>query len=262
MTETYLIASDLHCGSPVGLLPPRQWQLRSANVVQSKVQRAIWTHWANLYKSVQDHKILTLIFNGDLVEGVHHASKQLTTLYMQEQEQIATDAVDRALQFAKWSSKTDKLYFVDGTAVHADESEERIASDFPSVEFCENRKTHPALMLNTPQGGLWVSHKGPGVGEGFNEGNSLRNKIKHIYVTCLKSGRKPPRFVIYSHRHVKCHVTVEMGDSVIDAWILPSFCAKSEFAYTVDPFGKTEIGGLVIDMDDNGFKWRWETRTL
>jgi hypothetical protein len=246
----------------VGLLPPRQWQLRSANVIQSKTQRKVWAQWKQLFESVKEHTSLTVVFNGDLVEGVHHASKQLTTLYMQEQEQIAIDAIDRALQYADWRISEDLLYFVDGTAVHADESEERIASDFDPVVFCENRRTHPALMLQTPQGGLWVAHKGPGVGEGLNEGNALRNKVKQIYVQCVKTGRKPPRFVVYSHRHIKCHVTVEIGDTVIDAWILPSFCAKSEFGYMVDPFGVTEVGGLVMDMDASAWKWRWDVKKI
>lgn len=261
--NTYLIASDLHCGSPVGLLPPKQWQLRSANVVQSPTQRKIWQQWKRFFSSVSGRENLTVIFNGDLVEGVHHSSKQLTTLYMQEQEQIAVDAIDRGLLYCNWGNNNkDELYFIDGTAVHADESEERVAMDFHSTPFCENRRTHPALMLETPQGGLWIAHKGPGVGEGLLEGNMLRNKVKQIYVQCLKSGRKVPRMVIYSHRHVKCHVQVEIGDHIVDAWILPSFCAKSEFGYIVDPFGSTEIGGLVIEMDGNALNWHWEVRRI
>lgn len=249
MEETILVCSDLHCGSPVGLMPPKQFQLRSANVTPTKQQRNIWKQFKAFF-DIEGPR--TVIFDGDLVEGVHHNNKQITTQYMQEQEQIAIEAIDRVLK------KDDRVYFVDGSAVHADESEERIARDFSAYPFAPpTRYTWPSLKYKTAIGELWVAHKGPGTGEGANEGNSLRNKVKQLMVEEIKFGRTPPRMVVFAHRHIKTHVQVDLGNYHADAWILPPFCAKSEFGFGVSPFSVTQVGGLVLRISDR-LEWEWK----
>ena len=213
-----------------------------------------------MFLSVKKHKELTVILDGDLTEGVHHDAREVITRYMQEQEAIAIDAIDQGLRLAKFK-KSDRLYFVDGSGVHADESEDRIAADLGGVPYHEMRTTWPALKLKTPMGEMWVAHKGPSVGEGNNEGNALYNKVRHFIVEELKFGRTPPRFVIFAHRHIKTHRVVELGNYRVDAWILPPNCAKSEYGFSVAPFTVTEVGGLVLNIEDK-LTWDWKVRNV
>ncbi|MCS7009023.1 MAG: hypothetical protein NZL93_03680, partial [Chthoniobacterales bacterium] len=76
------VLSDLHCGSEVGLMPPRG-RLRRGNDVShglNPFQRWLWRCFLDMVKNVRGElrgEKAVLILNGDLTEGVHHEREEI-----------------------------------------------------------------------------------------------------------------------------------------------------------------------------------------
>ena len=263
---TLALFSDIHGGSPVGLMRPIQWQLQTVNVTVNPLQRLIWKQFDEATAEVgkiRKRRRLVAVFDGDATEGNHHGSKQTITQYTKEHEAIAIDAIDHGLKNMKFG-KNDHFYMVAGTASHVEESEERIAADLKPVPFMpapEDRVTRwcwPILPLEVNGVFGLIVHHGPGPGKGALEGNPLRNAVRNMIVGRKMRGKRLPRFVVFAHRHAKQHIVYEHEDIVVDAFILPSFQGKTDWLYSVDPFAINNIGMLSIDIDvDGSFGWRW-----
>jgi hypothetical protein len=77
----------------------------------------------------------------------------------------------------------------------------------------------------------------------------------------IARGKEIPRFIVFGHRHAKQHIQWEFEDILVDAFILPSFQAKTDWFYSVDPFAYNNIGMLMIDIPADGvgrnLSWDW-----
>jgi hypothetical protein len=263
-TDTTLaLFSDIHSGSPLGLMRPKQWQLKNLNVTPSPLQRLIWQQYdeaAAEIGALRKGKRLISIFNGDASEGTdHHKNKQYITAYSKEEAAIAQDAIDHGLTTMR-HKKDDLFYMVSGTDSHVGEVEEMIAEDLPVKPYSEARNCWPFLPLKVNGVLLFIAHHGPTPGKGANVGNSLRNELRNIYIKRKIGGKEIPRFVIFGHYHSKTHVQYEYDGDVIDGFILPSFQAKTDYVYTIDPFSLTNIGMLSMNITAAGeSSWRWHT---
>ena len=264
--------SDIHGGSPVGLMRPIQWQLQGVTVAPNKLQRLIYRQYDDATKKVgraRRGKRLVTVFVGDATEGIHHKTRQIVTAYTKEHEDIALDAIDHGLTNMKFGKKDDRFYMIAGTESHVGESEERIAEDLQPVPYMpapEDRVTRwcwPMLPLEVNGVLGLIAHHGPGPGSGANEGNPLRNRLRNIFFTRIGHGMKPPRYVVFGHRHKKQHVQYEYDGHKVDGFILPSFQAKTDYVYSLDPFSIQNIGMLQVHISASGeFEWDWLTMKL
>lgn len=247
--------SDLHCNSPVGLIRPGQWQLRSGNFTPRKLQRLIWQQYAEVAErtaKLRKSRRLVIVFNGDLVEGYHHDSPEYISSYEQDQEEIAEDA----LEYLFKKTHPDAVYIVDGTPAHSGESESRIAKDLKQWNIVKNgsRWTWPVLYLDINGKLLYYAHEGPQGGDGPNAGNSLRNALRIIRYNCLDNGAPVPDFVVYSHYHSK----TDESFRGTQGFILASFQAKTSFTFRAVPHVFTNIGGHYILINaDGSTAWDW-----
>ena len=270
-----LIASfgDLHCGSPVGILPPGQWQLRSGNTKQNAGQRLTWRMFcddAHIIGEMRTNAKLIVVINGDIVEGVHHGNQQVTTSYISEHEAIATNAIDHVLKLMNFT-EGDALYFVRGTNSHVGESEERIARDFGAVPFrkdstSENkdgRYCHPSLKMIISGVRAWWAHKLAGVGKGANRENSMRNYMRNLRLECYAQGITPPDYLIGSHFHQRLYAVDAYRDHEMRGFVLPSYKLKDDYTFEgFAPFGLSDIGMHWIRIEDDGTsKWGWLKHT-
>jgi hypothetical protein len=263
--------SDLHCGSPMGLMPPKQWQLRGANVSPNKLQRLTWrvfTKHTKAIGAIRDDRRLIGVLNGDMVEGDHHQNKQVITTYIQEQEAIAIETIDRGVlsNMGFDADSGDMLYMVRGTNSHVGESEERIARDLGAApyipdsneETADGKYCHPALRLNINGVWIWVTHKIANVGKGANRGNALRNQARNFYFDALRQGIPPPDYLIGSHFHQRLHSPYAYGDHVVNAFVLPPYKGKDDYTFGISPFGLGDLGLLYIIIGaDGNHSWSW-----
>ena len=258
--------SDIHAGSPVGLMRPMEWQLQSVNVTPNALQRLIYGQFEDAAAKVGEarkKRRLITAFVGDAVEGLHHKSKQVISQHVKDHEDIAEDAIDNGLRLMQYGKDGDRFYMVAGTDSHVDESEERIAESLEPIPFMPAREKvtrwcWPVLPLEINGVYGLIAHYGPGPGRGANEGNGLRNMARDVIVGRVMRGLKPPRFIVYGHRHTKQHVQFEHSSHLCDAFILPSFQGKTDYVYSINPFAINDIGMLQINISAAGeFSWDW-----
>jgi len=235
---TLAFFSDIHGGSPVGIMRPMEWQLQSVTVTPNSLQKLIWAQYEDACMNIgiaRKNKRLVSVFVGDATEGLHHQNKQIISQNVKDHESIAQDAIDIGLRLMKFEKESDdRFYMVAGTVSHVGESEEQIAEDLSPVPFMPapngkvTRWCWPALSIKINGVYGLIAHHGPDPGKGANEGNALRNMVRDVVVGRVLRGLEPPRFVIYGHKHTKQHIQFEHSNYVCDGFILPSFQGKTD----------------------------------
>jgi hypothetical protein len=212
-----------------------------------------------------------VIFLGDLVEGVHHDQNEIFATTPEEQERVAITCIDEGLKLGGWK-KGDRTYFVKGTSpTHSGKgggSEKRIASDLsdygvvyripgtPANEYMDGTPVFDHLR-RTVHGHLIdaAHHTGGGSKRKWTEGNSLRMQIRSIYYDCLDRQVQPPRIWARAHIHRYVPVQEDFTHHTINAFTLPSWQLKTEYAHKVANNQKAaDIGMMILEVDKRNVK--------
>jgi len=243
--------SDFQSGSTTALFPDREWEGEHQfwkPTINQKMMHAHFLYCADLLRN-RGNSNLIIVNSGDAIDGNHHGTHQLITRIINEQVAIHEELMQEFMERCGFSlSNGDRLIYVRGTEVHTGEEEAKIAADL-GAEISD----HVELIINGYR--LWFIHDGASSGSGPNEGNSLRNKLRDIYYTCLDDSDPIPDLVAYAHVHVPVK-NIFMGHrKKIWGYINPSWQMKTRFAYKVAPVVKTKIGMTVVGiMDDWGIQ--------
>ena len=107
-----VIESDYHCGSQVGLVPPKHWQ----GGKRGEHQKELWNFRKKVLKSLQP--IDFLVVNGDCIDGKGEASggTELITTDRHKQAAWAAEAIDLV--------KANECGLIYGTAYHTGKTED------------------------------------------------------------------------------------------------------------------------------------------
>ena len=256
------VYNDLHAGSPVAPFPPRQWEMPEGNYLPTRLQIELYNHLKEASEEIgrrRKGKRLIIIKLGDMVEGLHHNSKQVSSTRRAVHEAISLELMDR---IDEWTGFTDGdlEFFVAGTESHVEESEERIARDRDAQAYIPPTESgrdgvYVFPVLNITINGIpcFFAHHGPATGEGANKGNGLRGRIKNMYLEYLEIGKVPPRLVVFADKHRKHYERVWRSDKVmIDAIISPAYQVKTEFVYKIRPEALSNVGCTCIEIKSNG----------
>jgi len=119
-----VVVSDLHCGSTVGLLPPKFMTLEGNEVGQNKIQKRLWDAWYDLWNdwvpwAVDGHEFAVVI-NGDLVEGLHHKTTEIVSPEFGDHVRAAQQALVPMTKLAP-----SKIFLTEGTECHTKEHRAR-----------------------------------------------------------------------------------------------------------------------------------------
>ncbi len=107
--------SDLHVGSAVGLSPERFPLDDSGYYSPSREQLWLLARWHEFWASVKAMKRgrqLTVVVNGDIVEGGHFPGSQLATASPETMEYVAGELLKPVRKMAA------KMFMIRGTPVH------------------------------------------------------------------------------------------------------------------------------------------------
>jgi len=266
--------SDSHSGSSLGLMPPKQFALKDGGFYDpTPIQKLIWKQWEygwNLIAEERKKSDLIVVHCGDLVEGIHHESTQIVSPRVDDHETISSICMDKAFRIVKMGAN-DKYYQISGTEEHAgngSSSEERVAKDLDHVvpqwtqkvfdeegEHINGRFTWNRLYREINGVVFDVSHHGGSVGQrAWTTENSLYNKIKSIYWSCLENNLPLPRYWIRGHNHQ--YIRAEYGGrrGIITGIMLPGFQARTGYCYkkiNYDP-KQADIGVVWIVVEKDG----------
>jgi hypothetical protein len=114
-----LVLSDTHIGSTVGLWPEGFVLQSGHDAPQSKFQQWLWECWLEMQQWAQnkvepgDH--LTLVFNGDIIEGVHHRTVEIMSPNPEDQIPAALDVFAPLVD----NLRPDKFLLIKGTECHS-----------------------------------------------------------------------------------------------------------------------------------------------
>jgi len=129
MSTVIAIASDLHCGSTIGLCPDTGIELDDGGWYESSdAQKWLWEEWEKHWdtvKSLARRNTLHLVLNGDLIDGDHHSTPQIASPLTGIHIRTAMECLGVPLAL-----KPKQIHVMRGTPVHVGrsaESEEGIA---------------------------------------------------------------------------------------------------------------------------------------
>lgn len=200
-----------------------------------------------------------IVFNADLIEGLHHHTIQLKVLSVDHMVLIANDIIETFLQEVGFSVKNgDELYFGSGTESHTGYKEVEIASNFKHL----GAKYYDELRLSKNGRDIWFAHQWVGVGKGHNEGNPIHNGLKSLYYDCLKEKRKMPDLVIGSHFHKAGLGSFSQQWKTYYGIITPSLQMKTRHGLKVSAFQRNDIGFVEFDLTANGLLKFYEPALL
>ena len=256
-----VVTSDHHIGSTIGLCPPEVYLDDGGEYKPTKLQTEAWKFWDKdfwpfVWSRAKSRKTI-LVFNGDLVDGDHHATNQIWTKSVFEQVRVATDI------FVKLTERADASYIVRGTAAHVQPSgtaEEAIAQKLKSTRVSGasvGARSIYHLMLNVYGVEMNIAHHGPSSGRRiWTYGNELRSYTRTIVLDALISRGKGenvvlPDVLIRSHVHHKIDEPCKDYGHACRSFITPAWQWKTEYAHgIVSHEDIADVGGLIVDIDD------------
>ncbi len=243
-----ICVGDEHSGSTTGLMPLEGVILKDGNpILPNPIQEEVARFWAEFWERRKKSKWPKAVVRmGDGIDSLHHGSTQVwgtSGLHLDTLTQLYTPV----RKMAKYA------FSVNGTPVHVgDEGEadyalaQRLLFDKVGGRYSNYhaRLTIAGVVFD-------VAHKGPSAGiYEQHRGNSLRNYAKSIIFTALRNHEVPPDVIVRAHVHRKAHETVHVEDWKTEAFITPSWQAKTEYAHHVTSVEHlADVGGLVLIVE-------------
>lgn len=249
--------NDEHSGSVVAPLLRKQWQFRDGNVYPNELQALLWDQYAEVAATIgklREGKRLIVIKLGDLIDGIHHETKELITHYIDHQQEIFTEHTDYALCAMRFDKEAgDKMYFVAGTPAHAGEAEEQLAGDFDCEPHSEARTVWPMLKIEINGRYCMFFHHGANMGKGAFKGNGLRARMNNLRYEYMDKGKKVPELLVTADKHEKGYeCLMRNGEIVMRGIVSPAWQVKTDFVYRIASEALPNVGGLTIEIKADG----------
>ena len=264
-----VISADKHSGSSLGLIRKSFGLHDGGTYNPSPLQKIIWKQYDECLDYVKaQRKISRLIWieNGDPCEGIHHQTTQLVSSRVDEHEEIAADILDYSFRKIGMT-KGDLAYMTAGTEEHGghgSQSENRISEDLDYFvpQYSEaaekpNRYTWDRLLLKVNGVLLDVAHHGGSAGKrAWTTENGMRSLVKSFYLQSLEDSTELPRYWVRSHLHQYVYSGMYSGKhGNIEGFVTPSFQMKTGYAYKIAGHQLSDIGLLVIVVEEDGRTW-------
>jgi hypothetical protein len=190
--------SDLHCGSDVGLLPPKVTleDGREIGHGTNPWQKWLWSAWTEAMRwvgEVAGKDGYDLLLNGDMIEGIHHRSDEVVAAKLIEHIAIAKECLGDVVKGAR------EVYATKGTECHT--------ADLESVLMaCLGRgKAHNFIQFDMNGVLVDARHHMPVTSRLHLEASALSVVMANNRSNAVRARHKPARIFIRGHRHVPGH---------------------------------------------------------
>ena len=244
-----VIMSDMHSASVHALFLPGAWQGKDTQVqTATHEQKRIRKHFEEFaaeIRKVRKGKQVRIIHNGDAIDGDHHHSGDVCTLNQKDQSDIHVKLMTEFQERIDYQ-RGDEIYYVKGTDVHVTTMENYIGEQMNAVPDGDFYCHYSLEIVSNGRKSLFVHH-GPSAGEGANEGNSIRNWLRNLYINKERDRKEPPDIVYTAHVHKPCYSTyvtrIKDEYKTIHGIITPSWQAKTKYAWEKVPMAVNKVGG-------------------
>lgn len=194
-----LVFSDTHVGSWCGLWPEGFVSQSGHELPQSKFQKWLWHCWKDAWSWVE-HTVgnddLTVVFNGDSVEGIHHKTIEVMSANPDDQY-IACEQVFRPV-----ANRASKLFVTKGTECHTKNHEVSLGHQLGAVP---NPQTGQAAWdyLQIEVNGCVCSfaHHTSATSRPYLEASQHSIALGVDSMESARNGRDVPSVICRGHRH-------------------------------------------------------------
>lgn len=197
--EVVAVLSDIHAGSTKGLFPPGFETLEGQKVEQNVFQVWLWECWlrANAFlEETLDGAPFALVLNGDLIEGVHHGTKEIISPEVAD-HRLAAVAILEPL-----AKKAEKLFVVRGTECHVNNHEVSIGKELGAVRNSETGiHAFDRLTIDVCGVRCVFRHHIPASVRRNLSATQLSIQLAEEQLEAANNGEKIPRVVACAHRH-------------------------------------------------------------
>ena len=249
------IVSDMHCGSTVALCPERITLDDGGEYVASKAQRWLWQCWADYWARVDTvrtaHRAeLYTVFNGDMVDGQHHATTQVLSGNPAAQAAVVDACLKPVLEL-----KPDRIWVTRGTDAHVGQSassEERIAGGLrkdkrPIVsEEKTGAASHWHAKMDIQGVRLDFAHHGRVGTRPWTKPNVTANLAAEIFYDHAANNEPHPHIAIRSHMHQLVDTYDLHPTRVIQT---PAFQLATSFIHRIAAGKIADVGGVIITIE-------------
>jgi len=268
-TINYLaVASDTHCGSQLGLCPPKGVLLDDGGTYRpSDLQKRVFAWWEEFWQWVQvqtDGEPFAVCCNGDAIEGQPHGSVSGISNNWEDQIRIAT---------AVWSPIVElchgRYYHVRGTEAHVGKSsqhEETLATRLGAKPNRVGQHARPELWIRIGGALVHLAHHIGTAGSLAYETSAVQKELEQMLVESARSNETPPSVIVRSHRHQYVETRKNSARGMMSACTTPGWQLKTPFAYKVAGARRTQpdFGGVLVcwhEEDQVAYVQNWQ-RTL
>jgi hypothetical protein len=200
LTKLAVIVSDLHCGSTVGLCPPGLTTADGNEIDPNAVQKWLWQSWERALAFVDatcGNDPYTLIINGDLIEGLHHGTKQVISPDVGDHIEAAKVALQPLC------IKADSIHLTIGTECHTQNVESGIGKALnASANPDTKRHAHDRLLIEFNGLLLSAQHHCSATSRQWLESGEYSRAMANERLSCVRSGWRVPDILCRAHRHV------------------------------------------------------------
>lgn len=246
-----VVVSDIHAGCKLALCPTEGVRLDEGGLYKPRgLQRKLWAMWQEFWDEwvpmVTHREPYAVCFNGDALDGVHHGSTTQISHNLADQARIAKHILQPVVDRCK-----GRYYHIRGTESHVGKSaaeEERLAEVLGAIPNGEGQYARYDLWKRVgPFLGHLLHHIGT-TGSQAYEATAVHKELVEEFVESARWDRKPPDFIVRSHRHrlIRTSIPTAKGDAF--AVVTPCWQGKTPFVWKI-PGGRLstpQFGGIVI----------------
>ena len=247
--HNYVVLSDLHVGSTVGLWPGRH-QIEGGGVYEAnEAQQWLGACWADCCERVRKLRPKpVVVLNGDAIQGVNYRDGQIIGATVGAQVRAAKTLLEPIADAAR------KLYVVRGTEWHdgkAAEDLETLARELGAEpDPASGQASRWELYLGPDEGPVmhFAHHVGMSSVPWYEATVPLRDTLLQLSELWRFYGARAPnmRMAVRSHRHRYIHVDAPPDIQVV---VTPSWQLKTAFSHKKASSMLPQIGWVLVQWD-------------
>lgn len=239
-----VVLSDIHAGSSKALLPPGFVTLEGMEVAQNAYQRWLWECWQRANAFIDEtvgNRPWALVLNGDLIEGIHHGTKEIISPEVADHRRAAMEIL-RPL--AKRATKT---FVVKGTECHVNNHEVGIGEELHAVKD-PTTKLHAFDRLTLDVAGVRCvfRHHIPASVRRNLSATQLSITLGEEQLEAANNGEPIPRVVGAAHRHKPGYYQDDNGL----CFVSPPWQVLTRHGHKVVSAARTKPGVQILDWTD------------
>jgi len=257
-TRTLIIFSDIHAGDQLGLCPQTGFKLDSGNMVyQNPIQKRFWEHWEYCWREwvpdvTRGDKDVTIIVNGDAIDGVHHNSSHQISHNLEDQKRCAYEIL------APIRDKTESFYMIRGSSAHDGESgqcAESLADKLDAIpnEFGQYARHELWKSMCGDHALVHLLHHIGTTGSAAYESTAVHKEYIEACTESARWGLRAPDVIVRSHRHRFFKTEVANENDRGMSIVTPGWQGKTPFVFRIGMRqSHPQLGMVMLRVHEDG----------